>query len=121
MRTHFLFGEGTVTSEDKKYIQNKIDKLEKLFNNYDAPDELFAEIDLGQNKKGFWRLEIMIKTPRNLYRVEKIDEIITEAMDQAEDVLKKQIRRKSEKRKDLKERGGRSIKKKTVVDEKARF
>lgn len=107
--------------EDKNYVQEKVDKLEKLLNGYDSQDELSVEVEFDQDKRGFWRLEIMIKTPHNLYRVEKKNEIISEAMDEAEEVLKKQIRRDRERIKDLRERGGRSIKKKAVIDEKARF
>lgn len=108
-------------AQDRAYVQEKIDKLEKLLNGYDAQEELMAEVEFDRDKKGFWRLEVMITTPHNKYRVEKINNVLREAMDEAEEVLKKQIRRDREKIKDLRERGGRSLKKKVVIDERARF
>jgi ribosomal subunit interface protein len=121
MKTRYLFGEVKVSVGDRNYIEEKIGKIEKLLNGYDSNDELLAEVEANQDKRGFWKLEIMIKTPHNLYRVEKKNNNLTEAMDEVEEVLKKQIRRDKEKVKDLRQRGNRSFRKAVSIDEKARF
>lgn len=121
MKTRYLLGEGKVRREEKAYVLEKINKLEKLLGNYDPEKELMAEVEIERDRRGFWRLEVMISTPHNKYRVEKKNDSLTEAMDEVEEVLKKQIKRDRKKLKDLRERGGRSIKKKAVIDEKARF
>ena len=53
--------------------------------------------------------------------IEETTESIEGSVDLAVDELKNQICRDQDKRRELKERGARSLKKKTVLDENARF
>ncbi|MCX6763108.1 MAG: HPF/RaiA family ribosome-associated protein, partial [Candidatus Moranbacteria bacterium] len=73
------------------------------------------------DKKGKFRAEVMVKTPRNLYRAEETTESIEGSVDIAVDELKDQIRKKKDRRVDLIKRGGRTIKKDIVLDENSRF
>ena len=122
MKTRYMFGDGLkIAEKDREYIEERLEKVEKLLGRYDGQKELLAEVDVKQDKKGFWQLEIMIQTPHQLYRVSKSDHVLSQAMDEIEQGMKKQIRREMERRKDLIKRGGRSIKKKVAIDELARF
>jgi ribosomal subunit interface protein len=117
-----MFVEGVSVSEQEKlYIDTKLEKVEKLLRKYDRSDELKCEVEIEQDKRGVWRLEIMIQTPHNLYRAEKANHVLTEAMDETEEALKKQIQRDKERLKDLAYRGAMSIKKKVTIDQQARF
>jgi ribosome-associated translation inhibitor RaiA len=55
------------------------------------------EIDVKQDKKTFWTVEIMLKTPKQLFRVEKMGKALTIATDDAMDALMKQLRRHKDK------------------------
>jgi ribosomal subunit interface protein len=117
-----MFGEGAAVDEaDKEYVAQRLAKVEKLLGKYDGEEELLAEVEMSRDKRNFLRLEIMIQTPHTLYRVEKTNQVLSEAMDEIEEVLKKQINRDKERMKDLVKRGGRSLKKKVAIDENARF
>jgi ribosomal subunit interface protein len=100
----------------KAYIQKRLGRIEKLV---DSMSEIEVETDC--DKKGMYRVEIMVKTPHDLYRSENIAENIEAATDVALDELETQISRTKDRRHDLKIRGGRSIKKSIVVDSDARF
>jgi ribosome-associated translation inhibitor RaiA len=63
----------------------------------------------------------MIETPHNLYRAEETTTSVEASMDLVVDELEHQLARNKTKSRDLKRRGLRSIKKKLVVDEAARF
>jgi ribosomal subunit interface protein len=98
------------------YIYKRIRKLEK-FNG----QILELEVEIQMDKKGKFRIELMVKTPYKLYRTEETTESIEGSIDIAVDEMKKQIVKDKDKLKELRERGARSIKKKTVLDENARF
>lgn len=82
---------------------------------------LLVEVEVGLDKKGKFRVEVMVKTPHKLYRAEETTESIEGSIDVVENELKIQIKKDKEKVRDLRQRGKRSIKKKTVVDANARF
>lgn len=107
----------TVDDRTKKYVLKRLAQLDKIL---DKVLRVEIEIDLDKKKNKF-RVEIMIKTPYELYRAENITESIEGSIDLIIDELKTQITRNKEKRKDLMKRGARSIKKKVVVDKLARF
>lgn len=73
------------------------------------------------DKKGKFRVEVMIKTPYHNFRAEKTSENIEGSVDEVKENLKRQIVRYKEKTKTLSERGGRSLKKRATISEKARF
>jgi ribosomal subunit interface protein len=87
--------------DEKKYLSDKLKKVEKLLSGYND-NEVNGEVEVALDKKGFFRVEFMIKTPRDLYRSEKISDTMMNAADQAEEALRKQIRRNKEKAVDAK-------------------
>lgn len=116
MSTRFLFKGVKVNGRTEEYILKRLERTVKLV---DPVSEFEIEVD--RDKKGKFRVEIMIKTPHNLYRAEETSISIEGSTDIVMDELETQIAREKEKNRDLKLRGSRSIKKKLVVDEAARF
>lgn len=107
-----------IDERTQDYIEKRISKISKFIN---SEKETTYEIEISSDKKGKFRAEIMINTPYNLYRIEETTESIEGSVDMAVDELKNQISRDRDKMRELKERGARSLKKKVVLDESARF
>ncbi len=116
MNTRFLFRGVEIDDRTQEYISKRLGRIEKLVD----PVSLF-EIEVEKDKKGKFRVEVMVKTPYNLYRSENTTESVEGSTDIAIDELEVQIDKHKNKSHDLELRGKRSIKKKTVVDESARF
>jgi ribosomal subunit interface protein len=100
----------------KDYIIKRISKAEKILKK-----TLEYEVEVSMDKKGLFRVEIMVETPYKLYRTEETSESIEGSVDMAADQMQRQITADSGRIRDLKKRGARSIKKKMVVAEEARF
>jgi putative sigma-54 modulation protein len=100
----------------KDYILKRIQKMEKFLKK-----SLEYETEISMDKKGKFRAEIMIQTPYKLYRTEETSESVEGSVDMAVGELQRQIVRDSEKIRDLRKRGARSLKKKIVLDEESRF
>jgi ribosomal subunit interface protein len=98
------------------YITKRLGSIEKLMEKINR-----VEVEIDMNKKGKFRVEVMVKGPRDLYRAEETTESIEGSVDIVVDELKNQMRKNKEKLATLKMRGRRSIKKKTVLDKNARF
>ncbi len=116
MTTRFLLQTSDVVEKTRAYILKRIARLEKLSD----PESKF-EIEVDKNKKGKYRVEIMVRAPRHLYRAEETTESIEGSVDLVVDKLEKEITRDKEKRTTMKRRGARSIKKKVTLDKAARF
>lgn len=116
MNTRFLFKGVEIDERTRGYILKRLERVEKLV---DPVTEF--EVEIEQDKKGKFRVEIMVKTPHNLYRAEETTESIEGSTDKVIDELEAQIDKKKNRNRDLKLRGNRSIKKKLVLDESARF
>lgn len=116
MNTRFLFKGIEIDDRTKEYVLKRLERVEKLV---DPVTEF--EVEMEQDKKGKFRVEIMVKTPHNLYRAEETTESIEGSTDKVIDELEVQIDKKKNRNRDLKLRGNRSIKKKLVLDESARF
>lgn len=100
--------------------EDYIDKrLQRLSKRVDAVSQF--EVEVSQDKKGKFRVEVMIKTPHNLYRAEEQSESIEGSLDLVIDELEGQLTKQKTKSRDLKRRGLRSIKKKVSLDTAARF
>lgn len=111
-----LFFKGVkIDNRTRGYVQKRLESVERILKNI-----LLAEVEIDLDKKGKFRVEVMIKTPYNLYRAENTTESIEGSIDMVENELKTQIRRETDRNRTLKRRGGRSIKKRTVVDEDSR-
>lgn len=116
MTTRFLFQGVTLDERTQDYVRKRLTRLTKLV---DPVSEFEIEID--QDKKGKFRVEIMVKTPHTLYRAEETSVSIEGSTDLVIDELQGQITKQKKRQHDLKLRGKRSIKKKIVVDKAARF
>ncbi len=116
MKERFLSKGVELDVRTKDYILKRLERIAKLV---DPVSEFEVEIDL--DKKGKFRVEIMVKTPHNLYRAEETTTSIEGSTDIVIDELEGQINKQKNRSRDLKLRGKRSIKKKMVVDESARF
>lgn len=116
MNTRFLFKGVDIDDRTKDYVLKRMERIEKLV---DKVTEF--EVEIEQDKKGKFRVEIMAKTPHNLYRAEETTESVEGSTDVVIDELEGQIDKKKNRNRDLKLRGNRSIKKKLILDESARF
>lgn len=116
MSTRFLFKGVEIDGRTKDYILKRLERTVKLVD----PVSDF-EIEVDRDKKGKFRVEVMIKTPHHLYRAEETSVSIEGSTDIVMDELESQIAKRKDKRHGLKLRGMRSIKKKLVVDKGARF
>lgn len=104
---------------DKKaeaYIEKRLQKVNQIIENV-----LEFEVEIDFDKKGQYRVELMVKTPYALYRAEEISQSIEGSADIACSELTAQIVKDKSKMIDLKRRGARSLKKKIVIDGAARF
>lgn len=106
----------TMDDRTKEYIIKRIQKMEKFLKK-----SLEYEVEIDMDKKGKFYVEIMIQTPYKLYRTTEISESIEGSIDMAVEQMQRQIVRDIDKIRNLKERGARSLKKKIVLDDNARF
>ncbi len=114
--TRFLQKGVEIDERTNEYIEKRLERIAKLVD----PVTQF-EVEIIRDKKGKFRVEVMVKTPHNLYRAEEVTESVEGSVDVAIDELEVQLAKNRGKSRDLKRRGLRSIKKKLVVDEAARF
>jgi len=115
MKMRFLFKGIEVEEKTREYIVKRIGRIEKL-----VDKATLFEIEVDQDKKNKFRVEVMVRTPHELYRAEEVTESVEGSTDIVIDELEVQIAKKKNKLHDLKLRGKRSIKKKLVVDKSAR-
>ena len=100
----------------EKYIEKRLQKVNRIIKNV-----LEFEVEIELNKKGQYRVELMVRTPYALYRAEELSESIEGSADIACEQLTGQIVKDKDKMVDLRRRGARSLKKKIVIAEGARF
>ena len=105
-----------IDDRTREYIEKRLESLNKIADNI-----LQIEVEVDLDKKGKFRVEIMVKTPRNLFRSENTTESIEGSTDMSIEELHIQIVGTKDKLRTLRDRGARSIKKKTVLDENSRF
>ena len=120
MGLNYVIREAAVSGQERSYINKKIQKIKEKLLHYQE-NELHIDIDISQDKRNFWRLEVMIKTPHHLFRGERTKEVLTEAMDEVEEALAQQIKKNKEKMRDLGKRGARAMKKSIALDRSVRF
>jgi ribosomal subunit interface protein len=112
-----LFFKGLkIDARTEEYIRKRL----KLFNKLHEKI-MRIEVEIDRDKKGKFRAEIMVITPYKTYRAEEISISVEGSIDVAEEELRIQMTKDKDKRKTMMKRGGMSIKKKMVIDEKARF
>lgn len=113
----FLFKGVEVDQRTRDYIEKRLSSLDKKF----MENVLQSEVEIDLDKKGKFRVEVMIKTPRNLFRAENTTESIEASIDLTVEELQEQIVHQKDKVRTIRKRGALSLKKKTVIDEAARF
>lgn len=116
MTTRFYLQLADIDDKTRTYIVKRLSRVEKLT---DQASKI--EVEVARNKKGKFRVEVMIRAPRHLYRAEETSESVEASMDMVVDKLETEITRDKDKRATLRLRGARSIKKKVVLDTAARF
>jgi ribosomal subunit interface protein len=121
MNIRFLFKEVKIDERTRDYVTEKIEKLKKYFQSLHEDAKISAEVEIDMDKKGKFRVEVMLHTPYMDYRGEDTTESIEGSVDSVYEGLESQIERDKDKITTLRRRGGRSLKKKMVVDEGARF
>ncbi len=121
MNIRYLFKEVKIDDRTKGYVTEKIEKLGKFFRSLKEDAEVSAEVEIDLDKKGKFRVEVMLFTPYQKYRGEDTTESIEGSIDSVYEELEIQIMKDKERLITLTRRGGRSLKKKMVVDENARF
>ncbi|MEP7162253.1 MAG: ribosome-associated translation inhibitor RaiA [Candidatus Moraniibacteriota bacterium] len=114
--TRFLSHGMTLNDKIRDYIEKRLGRIEKFVD----PVSKF-EVEVNLDKKGKFRVEIMVTTPHNLYRAEETSVSIEGSVDLVIDKIEEEIAKKKGKNHDLKLRGNRSIKKKLTIDASARF
>lgn len=121
MNIRFLFKGVKVDERTKNYVTEKIEKLGKFFRSFKDDSEIHAEVEIDLDKKGKFRVEVMFFTPYAKYRGEDTTESIEGSIDSVYEELENQIMKDKERLITLSRRGGLSLKKKMVIDKRARF
>lgn len=116
MNIRYLLKGIKINKRNEEYIEKRLKALEKFLDKI-----LQSEVEINIDKKGKFGIELMVHTPYKKYRVEEISESIEGAIDIAVADIKDQIAKDKGKIRTLKKRGRISIKKKMVLDKKARF
>lgn len=116
MDIKYLFKDVTIDDRTREYIEKRLSGVEKVVDNI-----IKTEVEVDMDKKGLFRVEVMIMTPRDLFRAEETSESIEGSVDIVVDELKTQMVKKKDKLWTKIMRGARSIKKKMSIDDDARF
>lgn len=116
MNIKYLYKNITVDDSQREYIEKRLASVEKLIENITK-----VEVEVDMDKKGLRRVEVMIYTPRDLFRAEETTESIEGSVDLVVEELKTQVTRKKDKIWTRIMRGARSVKKRMSVDKDARF
>jgi len=116
MNIRYLLKGIKINKRNEEYIEKRLKALEKFLDKI-----LQSEVEINIDKKGKFGIKLMVHTPYKKYRVEEISESIEGVIDIAVADIKDQIAKDKGKIRTLKKRGRISIKKKMVLDKKARF
>lgn len=116
MNIKYLFKKVKVDEKTRAYIEKRLSAIDKILDKI-----IKTEVEVGRDKRGKFRVEVMITIPKDKFRSEEISESIEGSIDIVVDELKRQIKRKKEKVWTKIIRRARSIKKKISTDRDARF
>jgi putative sigma-54 modulation protein len=116
MNIRYLFNGEKISQKTKDYLAKRIEKLSRFLEKISG-----IEIEVEKDKRNFWRVEITVKSLGKNYLSEETSESIEGSLDMALEKIQQQIRKEKGKIRAERERGARSIKKKIVIDPKARF
>lgn len=112
----FFFKGLEIDGTTRDYIEKRLGTMDKFIDSITK-----SEVEIELDKKGKFRVEVMLHTPRNMFRADNTTESIEASVDLVADELQTQITHLKDKLRTLKKRGAMSIKKKAVLDEQARF
>jgi len=121
MNIRFFFKEVKIDERTKNYIRKKIERLGKFFKSFQKDAVISAEVEIDLDKKGKFRVEVMLETPYRKYRGEDTTESIEGSIDNVYEEIENQILNDKDRLITFRRRGGRSLKKKMVIDKNARF
>jgi ribosomal subunit interface protein len=116
MNIRYLIRGLEIDDRTKDYIEKRLKAFEKLVNKI-----LQIEVEIDLDKRGKFRVEIMLCTPYKKYRTEETSSSIEASVDIAEGEIREQIAKDKGKLETLRKRGRISLKKKMVLDKNARF
>lgn len=116
MKTRFLYRGDTKHERSTAYIEKKLERLEKL-----VSETAFFEVEVSEEKDNLYRVEVMVNVEGELFRAEESTISIEGSIDLVVDELEGQITKTHSRVRDLNLRSERSMKKKLVLDEDARF
>jgi ribosomal subunit interface protein len=112
----FFFKGVNIDDKTGKYIEKRLSVLNKFNKNI-----LKTEIEIDLDKKGKFRVEVIISTSRNMFRADETTDSIETSIDIVTAELQNQMTRLKGRLHTLKKRGAMSLKKKIVIDKEARF
>lgn len=112
----FLFKGVVIDERTREYIEKRLSTLDKFVENI-----LNVEVEVDLDKKGKFRVEVMIHTPRNMFRADNTTDSVEASTDMVVDELQDQLTHTKDRLRTLKKRGALSLKKKMVLAEEARF
>lgn len=116
MNIKYLYKNISISDQQREYIEKRLGAVEKIIEKINT-----VEVEVDKDKKGLIRVEVMVHTPRDLFRADEISESVEGSIDIVVEELKIQITRKKERIWTKVMRGARSIKKKMSIDKDARF
>ena len=116
MNIKYLYKNISIDDSQRDYVEKRLAVIEKIIENINT-----VEVEIDLDKKNLIRVEVMVRTPKDLFRAEEISESLEGSVDMVVEELKTQINRKKDKIWTKIMRGARSIKKKMSIDDDARF
>lgn len=112
----FFFKGLSIDERTREYVEKRLGTLDKFVKNI-----LKVEVEIDLDKKGKIRVDVMIHTPRNMFRADNTTSSVEASTDLVVDEIQNQITHTMDRLRTLKKRGAMSLKKKMVVDKEARL
>ena len=108
----FLFKGVKIDERTEGYVRKRLNGLDRYIENI-----LKAEVEIDKDKKGKFRVEVMLFTPRDMFRADNTTDSIEGSVDMVVDELQNQITHVNGKTETLQKKGARILKKKIVGEE----
>lgn len=105
----FFYKGLEIDQRTKDYVEKRLSTLDKFVKNI-----LKAEVEIDLDKKGKFRVEVMIHTPRNMFRADNTTDSIEASADMVVDELQDQITNTMDRLRTLKKQGAMEFKEKMV-------
>lgn len=92
MNIKYLYKNILVDDKQRSYIEKRLSAVKKIIDNITK-----TEVEIDMDKKGLIRVEVMVYTPRDMFRAEETTQSIEGSIDIVVEELKTQIVRKKDK------------------------